>query len=63
MLVLSRKQDERIVCTCGCGAKTYISVAEIRPTTVRLGIRAPDHTTVHREEIQEMVDKEGRDDS
>jgi carbon storage regulator CsrA len=58
MLVLSRKKNERIVCTCGCGAKTFISVAELRPMSVRLGIEAPETTVVHREEIQEEVDKE-----
>ena len=47
MLVLSRKKEERI----RIGDDIKIVVVEIRGDKVRLGIDAPRHIDVHREEI------------
>jgi carbon storage regulator len=47
MLVLSRKQGERIMLTGGI----TITVTAIRDGKVRLGIEAPSHIDVYREEL------------
>jgi carbon storage regulator len=47
MLVLSRKQNERI----RIGQEIIVSVAEIRGDKVRLAIEAPREVSVHREEV------------
>lgn len=47
MLVLSRKRDEQIV----IGQDVVVTVVEIRGDKVRLGIEAPAHVTVHRQEV------------
>lgn len=51
MLVLSRKKDEKIV----IGDNITLIVVEIRDDKVRLGIEAPKHVTVHREEIYDAI--------
>lgn len=47
MLVLSRKSNEEIV----IGGSVRVKVLEISGNRVRLGISAPDHIPVTREEI------------
>jgi carbon storage regulator len=47
MLVLSRKCGEKIV----IGTDTVIQVLDTQGDRVRLGITAPVHTKIHREEI------------
>ncbi len=47
MLVLSRKKDESIM----IGEDIVILVAEIRGDKVRLGIEAPRHVSIYREEV------------
>ena len=54
MLVLSRRVDQAIV----IDGNIRIQVIEIRRDCVRLGIRAPRNITVHREEVQVLVDRE-----
>jgi carbon storage regulator len=51
MLVLSRKEGERIV----IGRDIVITVIESRSNHVRLGITAPKGTPVHRQEIFEKL--------
>lgn len=51
MLVLSRKLDERIL----IGKDIEVIVVEIRGDNVRLGIKAPQNLTVHREEVAERI--------
>lgn len=48
MLILTRKVGESI--TIGDGSIT-VSVMEIKGRQVRLGINAPAHTPIHRQEI------------
>ncbi len=50
MLVLSRRQDERIIIGDGPD-KITLMVLELRNGKVRLGIDAPKHVPVHREEV------------
>jgi carbon storage regulator len=51
MLVLSRKQGERIM----VGDCLEVTVVEIRGSKVRLGFRAPEHVAIHRQEIYERI--------
>lgn len=54
MLVLSRKQNDSIL----IGDEVRITVVRIDRNQVRLGIEAPTHVSVLREELQ--LDKEDR---
>ena len=54
MLVLSRKVGERIL----VGDQVRITVVRVSNGGVRLGIEAPDGTTVIREELAEKVRQE-----
>lgn len=56
MLVLSRRAGEAIV----IGEDVRVMVLEVRGDLVRLGIEAPRHVTVHREEIFEQIREENR---
>jgi carbon storage regulator len=52
MLVLSRRQTEQI----RIGSDVVITVVEIRPHKIRLGIDAPANVPVNREEV--WIDKQ-----
>ena len=52
MLILTRKVGESIA--IGDGSIT-ISVMEVKGRQVRLGINAPAHTPIHRQEIFEKI--------
>jgi carbon storage regulator len=54
MLVLTRKQDEKIV----IDDDIEIVIVEVRGRRVRLGIAAPKGVRVHRKEIYEKIKKE-----
>ena len=54
MLVLSRKQGEKIV----IGDNISVVVIEVRGAKVRLGIDAPRDVAVHREEVYEAIKRE-----
>jgi carbon storage regulator len=56
MLVLTRKTGETI--TIGDEIKIYIQ--EIRGNQVKLGIVAPPHVAVHREEVYLRIQEENR---
>lgn len=57
MLLLSRKQGERIM----IGDGIVITVVEIRDRKVRLGIDAPAGVVIHREEILRKIQREVAD--
>ena len=54
MLVLSRKKAEQIV----IDGNITVTVLEIRGDKVRLGITAPRHIPVNRQEIQQALQKQ-----
>lgn len=56
MLVLSRKKNESIV----IGDGITIVVVEIREDKVRLGIEAPKEVPVHRREVFDSINRDGR---
>lgn len=51
MLVLSRKQNESIY----VGDNIKITVVEIAPGKIRLGIEAPKDVPVHRKEVYDAI--------
>jgi carbon storage regulator len=57
VLVLGRKVDEKIV----IGGNITIMVVEIRGDKVKLGIDAPKDVSVHRQEVQDAIQKENED--
>ena len=56
MLVLSRHKDEAIM----IGEDIIIRVVDIRGDKVRLGIEAPRDVSVHRQEVFDVIQREGR---
>ena len=54
MLVLSRKQDEKII----IGDSITLMVVSIQGDKVRLGIEAPKEITIHREEVYRAIQEE-----
>ncbi len=51
MLILSRKRDEQIM----IGDGIVITVVSVRGGNVRLGIEAPSHVSVHRQEVYDVI--------
>ena len=51
MLVLSRKQGERIV----IGGNITVTVIEVKGDRVKLGFSAPAEVPIHREEVQRRI--------
>lgn len=54
MLILRRKVEEAVV----IDSRVVVRVLGVSGDTVRLGIDAPADMTVHREEVQRLVDRE-----
>ncbi len=54
MLVLSRKRNEKIVCSNGM----VITIVEVRGDKVRIGIEAPLNIKVYRSEVLEAIEAE-----
>lgn len=54
MLILSRKIDERIM----IGDQIEISIVDIRGDQVKIGIRAPGHIKVYRQEVYQAIQQE-----
>lgn len=54
MLILTRKLGTSI----DIGDETKVTVLGVRGRQVRLGITAPQHVTVHRDEITEKIKKQ-----
>ncbi len=51
MLILSRRRDEAIV----IGGEIRVTVLKTQGDSVRLGIEAPPHVTVHRDEVHQRI--------
>jgi len=60
-LNLDRKHGEKIIITTPHGEKITILLAEIRRYVAKIAIEAPIEFTVHREEVQKMIDIANRD--
>jgi carbon storage regulator len=57
VLILKRRSNEAIV----IGGNAVVRVLKSEPGQVTLGIVAPESVSVHRQEIQERVDREQRE--
>lgn len=51
MLVLSRKQGERVL----IGQEIEVTVLEVHGSRVKLGFRGPAEVPIHREELFEQI--------
>jgi carbon storage regulator len=61
MLVLSRRIGETVVIDNGTVEITITEIkCDLGGITVKLGFRAPRHISIHRQEVQQRVDIEGR---
>jgi len=54
MLVLSRQRDESIM----IGDHIKVTIVDIRGDKIRLGIEAPSHIAVHRQEVYEAIQRD-----
>ena len=54
MLVLSRKKSEQIV----IGDNIVLTIVDVRADKVRIGIEAPPHVPVHRQEVYLALQRE-----
>jgi carbon storage regulator len=57
MLVLTRSVGERLIINNG---EITLSVLEVKGNQVRIGIEAPRHIAVHREEIYNRIQSESK---
>ncbi len=51
MLVLSRKENEKINVNCACGRCTQVNVAAVNGNKVRIGLDAPKDVKIVRAEL------------
>ena len=56
MLVLSRHKEEQIM----IGDDVIITIVDIRGDKVRLGIDAPQHIPVHRQEVYDEIERSNK---
>ncbi|MGH3497777.1 MAG: carbon storage regulator CsrA [Nocardioidaceae bacterium] len=56
MLVLSRRVGESVV----IGDDVVVTVLDVRGDIVRIGVSAPRHVAVHREELLREIEKSNR---
>jgi len=60
MLVLTRCVGERLIINDG---EIQLNVLEIKGNQVRIGINAPKHVSVHREEIYDRINSKDTTDA
>lgn len=59
MLVLQRKKNERVIITLPDGSNGEVVVVRFpHDGSVRLGFEFPNGVTIHRQEVQEAIDRE-----
>ncbi len=59
MLVLTRSTGERLV--IGDEGEIVLTILDVRGNQVRIGVQAPRHIAVHREEIFERIRAEEKE--
>lgn len=58
MLILTRRVGETVM----IGDEVTVTVLGVKGNQVRIGVNAPKHVAVHREEIFERIKREGEGD-
>lgn len=61
MLVLARQRDEEIVVRVPASTQQReitFTVVDVRGDKVRIGVIAPKDVTIHRGEVQKLIDRE-----
>ena len=56
MLILTRKEGQSIT----IGNNIQVSVLEINPKSIRVGIQAPKHISIYRDEIYSKIQEQNR---
>ena len=59
MLILTRRVGETLM----IGDEVTVTVLGVKGNQVRIGVSAPKHVAVHREEIYERIRREQEDDA
>ena len=59
MLILTRKVNESLI----IGDDVRLTILGIKGNQIRVGIDAPSHVSIHREEIYLRIQEEGNDQS
>ena len=57
MLILSRRRGQRVVVSFN-GETVTIEIVNVKGAQVRVGVEAPKHVAVHREEIWDRIKAE-----
>lgn len=57
MLVLTRKAEEGII----IGDDIKITIIDVKGNSIRIGIDAPRHMKVHRQEVYDKIKEENRE--
>ena len=58
MLVLARHEGEAIIITTGCGERIVVTATDCRNGKCKIGFVAPPTVKIHRQEVQDAVDRE-----
>jgi len=59
MLILTRRPGESIIVTdTRTGDRITFTVIQAKGNNIRVGTRAPEYYTIHREEVQSLIDQE-----
>jgi carbon storage regulator len=59
VLVLTRRLNETIIITPPGCSPIYVTLLDVRIGKARIGVAADREVAVHRQEVQERVDRDG----